>query len=56
MVNPTIIPTHLGVWKLQLKACLNLTGACVLGPIGTITVLNPCLDTNINAGYIGTIM
>jgi len=56
MVNPTIIPTHLGDWKLQLKACLNLTGACTIGPIGIITVLNPCLETNINGGYIGTVM
>ena len=51
-----MIPTHLGDWNVQLKACLTLTGECKTGPIGVTRILNPCLDTNINAGYINYMM
>ena len=51
-VYPTMIPTHLGDWNLQIKACLILTGECKVGPQGKITILNPCLDTRVIGGSI----
>lgn len=51
-VYPDTIPTHLGDWFLQIKACLTLTGECKVGPQGKITILNPCLDTRVMGGFI----
>jgi len=55
-VDPTLIPTHVGTWKVQLKACLVLTGACEIGPESNIIVEDPCPSTNIMGGEITYIM
>lgn len=55
-VNPTLIPAHVGEWNIQIKACLDLTGLCQVGPISTITVINPCFSTQISGGLISKTM
>ena len=42
-VDPYILPYHLGTWDVQIQACLILTGDCRVGPIGTVTISDPCL-------------
>ena len=55
-VDPYILPTHVGQWDVQLKACLILTGECRIGPIGTISISDPCGSTEIVAGPIDTVL
>ena len=56
LINPTSIDNHVSIWDVQIRACLVLTGECKLGPVGSITVINPCLSTNIIGGEINSIM
>jgi len=56
MIDPQIIPTHIGPWDIQIESCLSLTGVCKLGPISRINVLNPCVDSEIKVAPITTIL
>lgn len=56
IVTPDQIPTHLGTWDVRIKACLTLTNACSVGPVSQVFVVNPCLETNVVAGEITTVM
>lgn len=55
-IEPTLIPTHVGPWDVRLTACLELNNRCQTGPIGRITVTNPCLASEIVTAPINTIM
>lgn len=56
LIDPTSIDNHVSIWEVQIRACLVLTGECKIGPVGAITVINPCLSTNIIGGQITNIM
>ena len=46
----------MGQWDIQLKACLILTGACQIGPVGTVSISDPCVATEIIPGQINTVL